>query len=82
MARSRTFRFNPTRIDVSHHQFEDDLAHLERIIPQLAADGPFGLAYWRGRIAALEAVQASLPNGARRVTRLLIAFKRIEKRSA
>lgn len=81
MERSRPFRSNATRIDVSHHQFEDDLAHLERIIPKLAADGPFGLAYWRGRIAALEAVQASLPNGARRVTRLLIAFKRIEKRS-
>ena len=62
-----------------HHQFEDELAHLERVIPQLTANGPFGLAYWRGRIAALEAVQASLPNGARRVARLLIAFKRIEK---
>jgi hypothetical protein len=67
---------------VSHHHFEDDLAHLERIVPQLAVNSPLGLPYWRGRIAALEAVQGSLPNGARRVTRLLIAFERIQKRSA
>jgi hypothetical protein len=82
MARSLRFCSNAARIDVSHHYFEDDLAHLERIVPQLAANSPLGLAYWRGRIAALEAVQGSLPDGARRVTRLLIAFKRIEKRSA
>jgi hypothetical protein len=73
---------NHARIDVSHHQFEKELAHLERIIPRLAANTPLGLTYWRDRIAALEAVQASLPNGARRLTRLLIAFKRIENRSA
>ena len=82
MARFNPFRSNPTGFAVPHQQLEDDLAHLERIVPQLAANSPLGLAYWRGRIAALEAVQGSLPDGARRVTRLLIAFKRIEKRSA
>jgi len=67
---------------VPHQQLEDDLAHLERIVPQLVTDSPLGLVYWRGRIEALEAVQALLPDAARRVARLLIMFNRIDKRSA
>jgi hypothetical protein len=66
---------------VSHRQLEDELAHLERMVPQLVANSPLGLVYWRGRIAALKATQELLPGGARRVTRLLIAFNRIDKES-
>ncbi|ABE29168.1 hypothetical protein Bxe_A3830 [Paraburkholderia xenovorans LB400] len=66
------------RTDVSHHQLEQDLAHLEHIFPQLVANSALGLGYWRQRITALETEQGSLPDGARRVTRLLSMIDQID----
>lgn len=51
-------------------------------MPQLVADSALGLVYWQRRIAALEIEQALLPDGARRVTRLLLLFDQIDKGSA
>jgi hypothetical protein len=56
---------------LSHHQLEKDLKHLERVIPHLVVTGPFELAYWRRRITALKSTQELLPEGTKRVTRLL-----------
>ena len=67
---------------MSHHQLEQDLSHLERIVPHLVADSALGLVYWQRRIAALETEQALLPDGARRVTRLLWMFDQIDNGSA
>jgi hypothetical protein len=72
----------PRRSDVSHHQLEKDLTHLEHIVPQLVANSALGLVYWRRRIASLETAQALLPDGARRVTRLLLLFDQIDSESA
>jgi hypothetical protein len=56
---------------VSHHQLEKDLTHLERIVPQLLLNTQQARVYWHARLTALKAIQATLPDGARRVTRLL-----------
>jgi hypothetical protein len=60
-------------------QFEDDLRHLEQIVPFLASDSPLGLPYWRRRIASLSPFQRLLPDGESRVTRLLKRFDEIER---
>lgn len=67
--------------NVSHHQFEKDLTHLERIVPQLVVDSALGLVYWHRRIAVLKTKQALLPDGARRVMRLLLMLDQIENSS-
>ena len=59
------------RNNVSHHQLENDLTHLERIVPQRFSNTQQACVYWSERITALKAMQAILPNGALRVTRLL-----------
>ena len=63
-----------------HNQFEDDLKHLEQIVPLLASGSPLGLPYWRRRIASLSAHQDLLPNGKSRVTRLLQLFNSNDSR--
>ncbi|ASW00231.1 hypothetical protein CJU94_02050 [Paraburkholderia aromaticivorans] len=63
---------------MSHHQLEQDIVHLEHIFPQLAASSALGLVYWRRRITALEPAQSLLPDGARRVTRLLSIIDQID----
>ncbi|CAB3772590.1 hypothetical protein [Paraburkholderia humisilvae] len=65
-----------------HNQFEDELRHLERIIPFLVRGGPLGPEYWRHRILSLSAHQRLLPNGKTRVARLLTLFDEIERLSA
>ncbi|MFM0001363.1 hypothetical protein PQR57_10060 [Paraburkholderia dipogonis] len=66
------------RINMSHHQLEKDLAHLEHILPQLVTNNVLGLVYWRQRITALETAQTLLPGSARRVTRLRFMFDQID----
>jgi hypothetical protein len=66
---------------VSHHQLEKDLTHLERVVPQLVADSALGLVYWHRRIAVLKTEQTLLPDGARRVMRLLSILDQIKKKS-
>jgi hypothetical protein len=66
---------------VSCQAFEMDLAHLERIVPQLVATSPLGLEYWRGRITSLKSMQELDPNCIKRVTRLLRLVDQIEGRS-
>lgn len=56
---------------MSHHQFENDLAHLERIMPRLFINTQQARVYWTNRVTSLKATQALLPNGAQRVKRLL-----------
>ena len=51
-----------------HHQLENELAHLERVLPQ-AHRGPFPPSYWHKRVAALELAQLQ-PQYRRRVERL------------
>jgi hypothetical protein len=65
-----------------HKQFEDELAHLEYVIPLLAPDSPLGLRYWRRRITSLSAHQRLLSDGKTRVARLLMLFDEIERPSA
>jgi hypothetical protein len=65
-----------------HKQFEDELLHLEQIVPFLKSGSALGLPYWRGRIDALSPHQRLLPDGKRRVTRLLRQFDEIERPQA
>ncbi|MGF6902189.1 hypothetical protein P3T22_003466 [Paraburkholderia sp. GAS348] len=64
-----------------HHQFEEDLTHLERIIPLLIPGSPLGLSYWRRRITSLSTHQRLVPDGRTRVSRLLRLFDKIERTS-
>ncbi|MFC0572220.1 hypothetical protein [Paraburkholderia solisilvae] len=65
-----------------HNQFEDELAHLEYVVPLLAPDIPLGLRYWHRRIISLSAHQRLLSDGKTRVARLLMLFDEIERLSA
>ena len=64
---------------MARYQFEGDLTHLERIIPLLVHGNPLALAYWRRRISSLSPQQSLLPDGTRRVTRLLNVFDEVER---
>ncbi|MGF6722926.1 hypothetical protein P3T43_002278 [Paraburkholderia sp. GAS41] len=64
---------------MSLHEFAKDLAHLEYVLPLLDRGNPLSLAYWRQRVAALETQQALLPDGARRVARLLKLVNEFER---
>jgi hypothetical protein len=66
---------------MSRYQFERDLTHLEQIIPLLVRGNPLALAYWRRRVTSLSTQQGLLPDGTRRVTRLLKAFDEVERTS-
>lgn len=63
---------------MSRYQFEADLTHLEQIIPLLLRGNPLALSYWRRRVSSLLAEQSVLPDGNRRVTRLLQVFDEVE----
>lgn len=64
------------------YQFESELAHLERVVPLLAAGGnPLGLPYWRSRITALSRHKSLVPEGRSRLTRLVRLFDEIESES-
>jgi hypothetical protein len=63
---------------MSRYQFEGDLTHLERIVPLLVHGSPLALAYWRRRVLSLSPQQGLLPDGTRRVTRLLNVFDQVE----
>jgi hypothetical protein len=63
---------------MSRYQFEADLTHLEHIIPLLLRGNPLALSYWRRRLSSLSAQQSLLPDGNRRVTRLLQVFDEVE----
>lgn len=67
---------------MQHQQFEQDLTHLELIIPLLARGNPLALRYWRRRIVSLSAWQHLVPDGGKRVTRLLALFNDIEQAMA
>ncbi|WP_367842362.1 hypothetical protein [Paraburkholderia sp. DGU8] len=62
-----------------HHQFEDELKHLEQITPRLVRGSPLGIRYWRRRVTALSMHQRLVPDGASRVTRLLGLFDQLER---
>jgi hypothetical protein len=64
---------------MSRYQFEADLRHLEQIIPLLLSGSPLALSYWRRRVASLSTEQNLLPDGSRRVTRLLREFDEVER---
>jgi hypothetical protein len=64
---------------MSRHQFETDLTHLEQIIPLLVGGNPLALSYWRRRISSLSTQQGLLPDGKRRVIRLLDVFDEVER---
>ena len=66
---------------MSLHEFSKDLAHLEYVLPLLERGNPLSIPYWRQRVAALEAQQALLPDGTKRVARLLKLFNEFERRS-
>ena len=71
-----------SRTVMQHQQFEQDLTHLELIIPLLARGNPLALRYWRRRIVSLSAWQHLVPGGRERVTRLLALFNDIEQGTA
>jgi hypothetical protein len=60
-----------------HTQFEDELTHLEQIVPFLVPSSPLGIPYWRRRVTSLSAHQRLLADGKTRVTRLLKLFDEI-----
>ena len=64
---------------MSRYQFEGDLTHLERIIPLLVHGNPLALSYWRRRVSSLSPQQGLLPDGTRRVIRLLNIFDEVER---
>jgi hypothetical protein len=59
---------------MSRYQFETDLTHLEQLIPLIVRGNPLALSYRRRRISSLSTQQGPLPDGNRRVTRLLNVF--------
>lgn len=63
-----------------HHQFENELTHLELISPLFSRDGPFATPYWRNRITALLVDQYVIPSGARRIAGLLDLLDEVEQR--
>jgi len=63
---------------MSRDLFSKDLSHLEYVLPLLERSSPFSLAYWRSRVTSLVAQQDLLPDGTRRVTRLLRLLNEIE----
>jgi hypothetical protein len=67
---------------MSLHDFASDLAHLEYVLPRLRRGNPLSLTYWRRRVTALEAQQTLLPDGAKRVARLLKLFNEFERGAA
>jgi hypothetical protein len=64
---------------MSLHEFARDLAHLEYVVPLLERGNPLSLPYWRNRVTALEAQQSLLPDGTKRVARLLKLFNEFER---
>ncbi|SDG21651.1 hypothetical protein [Paraburkholderia phenazinium] len=64
---------------MSLHEFAKDLAHLEYVVPLLERGNPLSMSYWRQRVACLEAQQALLPDGKKRVARLLKLFNEFER---
>ena len=66
---------------MSLHEFARDLAHLEYVVPLLERGNPLSLPYWRNRVTALEAQQSLLPDGTKRVARLLKLFTEFERMS-
>jgi hypothetical protein len=64
---------------MSLHEFAKDLAHLEYVLPLLERGDPLSLPYWRQRVTALEAQQTLLPDGTKRVARLLKLFNEFER---
>jgi hypothetical protein len=64
---------------MSRYQFETDLRHLEQIIPLLVRGNSLALSYWRRRISSLLSQQGLLPDGNRRITRLLNVFDEVER---
>ncbi|CAE6767638.1 hypothetical protein R69927_06960 [Paraburkholderia domus] len=64
---------------MSLHEFAKDLAHLEYVLPLLERGNPLSLPYWRQRVTALEAQQTLLPDGTKRVARLLKLFNEFER---
>jgi hypothetical protein len=67
---------------MSLHEFAKDLAHLEYVLPLLERGNPLSLTYWRQRVTALEAQQVLLPDGTKRVARLLKLFNEFERGAA
>ncbi|MGF6240232.1 MULTISPECIES: hypothetical protein [Paraburkholderia] len=66
---------------MSLHEFAKDLAHLEYVVPLLERGNPLSLPYWRNRVTALQAQQSLLPDGTKRVARLLKLFNEFERES-
>lgn len=64
---------------MSLHEFAKDLAHLEYVLPLLERGNPLSLPYWRQRVTSLEAQQTLLPDGTKRVARLLKLFNEFER---
>jgi hypothetical protein len=63
------------------YQFEKDLTHLEQVIPLLVRGNALGLPYWRRRITSLSMHQDLIPDGIKRVARLVRLFDQIEHKS-
>jgi hypothetical protein len=64
---------------MSHHEFARELTHLEYILPLLRQNNSLSVTYWRHRITSLVAQQAQLPDGTKRVARLLKLFSELER---
>ncbi|HEY1611690.1 MAG TPA: hypothetical protein VGG24_20685 [Paraburkholderia sp.] len=60
-----------------HYTLENELTHLERVLPH-ARSGPFPPSYWHKRVAALSAAEAH-PQYRARVERLKKTILEIEK---
>ncbi|RDK01037.1 hypothetical protein [Paraburkholderia lacunae] len=64
---------------MSHHEFAKDLTHLEYVLPLIHRSNSLSVTYWRHRITSLVAQQALLPDGTKRVTRLLNLLNEFER---
>lgn len=66
---------------MAYLQFQQELKHLEYIVPRLARDSPLGLVYWASRVTSLSTHPGLCRNDTVRVTRLLKLFAAIERMS-
>jgi hypothetical protein len=66
---------------MSYLQFQQELKHLEYVVPRLARDSPLGFVYWADRVMSLSTHPGLCQNDVARITRLLEQFATIERAS-
>lgn len=64
---------------MNHHQLEQEILHLEHVIPRISSADGIPLSYWRNRLKSVSD-GALVPSQASRVRRLNDALSALEAR--